>query len=88
MKCDCKERVNTKITSWKQYEELKVFFDGQVKRGVFYEISVEKPYYVGHSSTEKIEWYADKMYKCVECATVWEFVFPDFPAYGFVRKSV
>ena len=30
--------------------------------------------------------YADKWYKCKCCGTLWEFLYPDFPMKGFVRK--
>lgn len=87
MPCDCDERIGTKINSWKQYEELKKFFDEQVERGIFIEVSVKRPYYVGYSVDGKsMKWYADKWYKCLWCGTLWEFVYPDFPAQGVVRK--
>ena len=31
-KCDCNERIGIKINSWKQFEELKEFFEEQVKK--------------------------------------------------------
>lgn len=46
--CDCDERIGIKIDSWKQFEELKEFFEEQVKKGIFIEIPVEKPYYIGY----------------------------------------
>lgn len=30
--CDCDERIGIKIDSWKQFEELKEFFEEQVKK--------------------------------------------------------
>lgn len=87
IRCDCDERIGVKINSWKQFEELKSFFDNQVKNGMFIEIPVKKPYYVGYGVDGKsIKWYADKLYKCLECGTFWEFVYPNFPAQGSVRK--
>ena len=85
--CDCDERIGIKISSWKQFEELKDFFQGQVRKGLFIEIPVEEPYYIGYSVDGKaMKWYADKWYKCLECGELWEFVYPDFPAYGAVRN--
>lgn len=79
-KCDCDERIGIKINSWKQFQELKEFFEGQVEKSVFIELPVDKPYsMIGRS-------YADKWYKCLECGVLWEFKYPDFPAIGFVRK--
>lgn len=86
--CDCKERVSVDINSWKQFKELKHFFDERVKQGIFVETPVEEPFYVWHddSSEEEMTWYADKWYNCLCCGTLWEFSYPDFPAQGFVRK--
>lgn len=47
-KCDCNERIGIKINSWKQFEELKDFFEEQVKKGLFIEIPVESPYHIGY----------------------------------------
>lgn len=85
--CDCDERIGIKINSWKQYEELKSFFENQVHEGIFTEIPVKKPYHIGYSANgNKMEWYAEKWYKCLGCGTLWEFIYPDFPAQGLVRK--
>lgn len=87
MRCDCDERIGIKINSWKQFEQLKTFFEEQVEKGLFIEIPVKKPYYIGHSINGKVvKWYADKWYKCLECGVLWEFIYPDFPAQGSVRK--
>lgn len=85
--CDCDKRIGIKINSWKQFEELKAFFEEQVKKGVFVEVPVEKPYYIGYNINGKeMRWYADKWYKCLNCGVLWEFVYPEFPAQGSVRK--
>lgn len=87
IKCDCDERIGIKINSWKQFEELKEFFEKQVERGIFIEIPVERPYHVGYGVNGKVmKWYADKWYRCLECDVLWEFIYPDFPAQGSVRK--
>lgn len=87
VKCDCNERIETKINSLKKYEEMKNFFKEQIEREVFTEIPVEEPYYIGRSMDgREIRWYADKWYKCIECGIIWEFVYPDFPAQGYVKK--
>jgi len=63
------------------------FFEEQVKKGVFIEIPVERPYYIGYAANGKaFKWYADKWYKCLACGVLWEFKYPDFPAVGAVRK--
>lgn len=87
MKCDCEERLGVEINSIKQNEELKKFFNDQVENGIFSDITVEKPYYEWDDGKgKKVQWYADKWYKCNVCNTMWEFVYPDFPAKGFVKK--
>lgn len=87
IKCDCDERTGIEINSWKQFQELKMFFDEQIEKKIFIEVPVEQPHYVGYSSNgNALKWYADKWYKCVICGALWEFVYPDFPAKGFVRK--
>lgn len=84
--CDCNSRVGTKIDSWKKFEEIDSYFKEKEKEKIFVEIPVAKPYYIGKGKREIIEWYADKWYKCNYCGTLWEFVYPDFPANGMVRK--
>ncbi len=86
MSCDCDERIGVKINSLKQFKELKKFFEEQVEKGLFVDAPVEKPYYVGYDADGKMEWYADKWYKCLSCGTIWEFKYPDFPAVGRVNK--
>lgn len=85
--CDCDERTRIKINSWKQFEKLKAFFEDQVEKGMFIELPVEEPYFIGYSADGRaMKWYADKLYKCLKCETLWEFVYPNFPAQGSVRK--
>ena len=87
IQCDCNERIGIEIDSWKQFEELKTFFENQERDGIFVEIAVKEPYYVGYSiDGEAMKWYADKWYKCKNCGTLWEFQYPDFPKQGSVRK--
>lgn len=86
IECDCNERYGIDINSYKLFEELKSFFDEQVKKGVFNDIPVTEPFYVGHSEVQDINWYASKWYKCNVCGCLWEFDYPEFPAKGFVRK--
>ena len=60
-RCDCNERIGVKINSWKQFEELKAFFEQQAEKGVFLEIPVKKPYYIGHSADGKEMKFYDKL---------------------------
>lgn len=86
--CDCIERYGIEIDSYNLFEELKKFFDDQVRKGVFQEIPVAEPFYKGYSEIKKeeIKWYATKWYKCNVCGCLWEFDYPDFPSKGFVKK--
>lgn len=91
IKCDCDERMGIEINSYELFKELKEFFERQVKETIFCEVPVELPYFQGYNlPLEKIKdeykWYADKWYRCNRCGTLWELVYPDFPAKGFVRK--
>ena len=54
IKCECSERIGSVINSYQLYEEIKMFFEEQVKEGRFSEVPVEKPYFNG------FEWKADK----------------------------
>lgn len=85
--CDCHERIGTKILSYKQLIELKDFFEGQVARGIFADVPVERPYFVSPDTDLKLEWYADKWYRCLVCGTLWEVIYPDPPAFGEVIKN-
>lgn len=88
IECDCNERYGIEINTYKLFEELKVFFETQVKMGVFSDVPVTEPFYVGKSDINEIKWYATKWYKCNVCGCLWEFDYPDFPAKGFVKKFV
>ena len=57
IKCDCCERIGIKINTWKQFEMLEQLFKEKVRDGIFEEIPVSKPYYIGMGE-EKIKWYA------------------------------
>ena len=60
MKCDCAERIGIKINSYDFFIELKEFFEGQVQKGIFEDVPVEEPYYIGYSEgSDPLYWYAD-----------------------------
>lgn len=87
LKCDCNERVDAKINSSKAFMELKNFFEVNISKGMFSEIKVEYPYYIGYSYHGKeFKYYATKWYRCNCCKCEWEFQYPDFPANGHIRK--
>ena len=85
-KCNCDTRGETSINSHALFLELKAFFGENVRLGIYKEIPVKKPFYIGYSKYDSIKWYATKWYKCKKCGCLWEFNYPDFPAKGFVRK--
>lgn len=85
--CECNEHIGTKINSYSCFIEIKEYFETNLMSGMFIEIPVEKPYFVGEGDNGfRLEWYADKWYKCKICGCLWEFNHPDFPAMGFVKK--
>lgn len=84
--CDCDERMEMNITSFKEIEKVKEFFRQQVKQGIFVEESPQKPYYVWKENGRVKEWFACKWYRCLKCGCLWEVNYPDFPAKGFIRK--
>ena len=86
LECECAERYEAKLDTWKLYQEIKDFFKSQAENGVYEDIPVSKPYFIGHSNTESLSWFADKWYRCRNCGCLWELTYPDFPANGFVRK--
>jgi hypothetical protein len=88
LKCECCERYGTRITTQKKFIEIKIFFDEQCKKGIFLEELDKKPYYVWIGKGRKREYFATKWYRCCVCRCLWEFEYPDFPAFGFVRKYV
>lgn len=80
------ERVGIKVDTIALFSELKNFFNEQVEKGIFTDVPVTVPYYIGIGEKQKIKWYADNWYRCNVCGCLWEFKYPDFPANGFVRK--
>jgi len=84
--CECEERYECKINTQALFSEIKEFFNEQVNAGIYKDIPVRIPFYIGYSKSDAMEWYASKWYKCTVCGCLWEFEYPDFPALGFVRK--
>ena len=85
--CKCDERIETRINTWNQFVEWKDFFEKQIGEELFLEVPVKRPYHIGYSANgNEMKWCADKWYKCLECDTLWEFIYPDFPAQGSVKK--
>jgi len=84
--CECEERYECEINSHSFFLEIKQFFEDQVKVGTYKDVPVDKPYHVGYSMNEAMEWHASKWYICEVCGCLWEFEYPEFPARGFVRK--
>ena len=88
LKCECSNRYEMDINSISDFNEINMFFDEQVKKGIYLEEQAIRPYYVWTDGKDYKEYYATKWYKCMACGCLWEFKFPDFPAKGFVKKYV
>ncbi|MCR5195462.1 MAG: hypothetical protein K6D38_04035 [Pseudobutyrivibrio sp.] len=87
IKCDCLEKTNQKITTAVQFDEARAFFKKMVEEKIYVEVDVKEPYHTGKLlDGKKVEWFADKWFKCNLCGQVWEFLYPDFPAGGKIRK--
>ena len=85
--CECADRFETKIDSFKLFEEIIIFFQEQVNKKIFDDFSdYSKIWYLDGGSERNIYRTTLKHYKCRACGCLWEFVYPEFPAYGFVRK--
>ena len=60
MKCDCAERIGIKINSYDFFIELKEFFEGQAQKGIFEDVPVEEPYFIGlYDDGSTKGWYAE-----------------------------
>lgn len=68
-KCCCNLISNQVIRTDIQFTQMKSFFEKNEYKSMY----VRRPYYV------------DKWYKCRQCGRVWEFVYPEFPAYGHIK---
>ena len=86
LECDCNERCDAKINSYNAFIELYNFFEFSTQNNIFEEVTVKYPYTVSESHGNKIKYYATKWYRCKSCGCFWEFVYPDFPSNGYVRK--
>ena len=84
--CSCDKSEEMKVDSIEMFLKLKDYFAKLVDEGILIEIPVTEPYFVGKSKLQTINWYADKWYFCKRCGCLWEFVYPDVPASGFIRK--
>ena len=87
--CDCSERIGVEIDSMKLFDEIRVFFQEQVDKDVFIDLTDYSTIWHEHGGTEK-EIYRDttKKYKCRSCGCFWEFCYPEFPASGRVTKCI
>ena len=87
LKCECAERYETGIDSYKLFQELKHFFDAEVSNCIFEDIPVEKTIKRFDDQGKIVtQWYPDKWYRCRVCGQLWAFAYPDFPAKGRVYK--
>ena len=86
LKCECKTLHEWNISTSKELDETKSYFRTRTQSGLYTEVSVTEPYYSWRTEKEYRKWFADKWYVCNSCGCLWEVVYPEFPAKGFVRK--
>lgn len=86
MKCNCYNIPNYDIDSLKCLEDTKRFFQEGIHQGIYREVPVRKPYHTYKDEYQDVKWYANKWYKCCVCKCLWEVLYPNPPAFGFVRK--
>ena len=85
--CECNILIETEIYSYEQFEKIKDYFEQGTQSGLFSDAPVKRPHYVGRNMYgKKVKWFADKWYRCNCCNTLWEFIYPDFPAVGKIRR--
>lgn len=85
--CECTERYEIKINSYTLFEEIKIFFEKEVKKRVFEDVVVSKPLCkLDDYGNVVTQWYPTKWYRCKVCGQLWAFEHPDFPAQGAVYK--
>lgn len=80
--CECCATNECEVDSLFTQNKFENFFFKNIRTGTFIEEKPGIPYYTFDQS----KWYADKWYRCTVCGCLWEYVKPDFPASGFVRK--
>ena len=87
LECDCEERVGIEINSFKLFKSIESFFQSQVSKGIFEDVSDYSKIWHEHGGSQK-ELYitTTKQYKCIACGCLWELQYPEFPAVGLVRK--
>ncbi len=86
-RCDCNVRVGTDIDSYQLFKEFKEFFDAQVKKGTFNDMTdYSKVWYLDGGAEKEVYRTTIKYYECKCCRCRWEFMYPEFPAFGKVIK--
>ena len=85
--CECDERVATDIDSFNEFEEIRDFFQNQVDKKIYNDLSDYKKIWYQHGGNERSVYrLTTKVYKCNICGCLWEFNYPEFPMLGSVRK--
>lgn len=83
IKCECKNRYGTEITSLQMFEEINNYLLDCKHRNEYKEIIFKKPYCSFGLFDKR---YASKWYKCKCCGTLWEINYPDEKGGAWIRK--
>lgn len=86
VKCLCNELSSCDIISAKQLNQIKNFFDVNLKKHIFFEDNNKYPFYEWSDGEQTISYIAQKWYRCKICGCLWEFNYSDFPPQGFLHK--
>jgi hypothetical protein len=84
--CACFGQETITIDSHKRLAEVEDTIASRLEDKTLIGMPVGWPFNIAFSHTEIWFFFADSWYHCQECGAVWEFVRPDFPAKGFLRR--
>lgn len=49
VKCECRQLHETEINSWDLFQDITDYFEKKENDGLYEDIPVTKPYYIGYS---------------------------------------
>ena len=87
LNCDCTKREDIKIDSYELFKALKDEFEQLVEVGTLKDISdYGQIWYEDGGEEKQIYRTTRKVYQCIICGCKWVFMYPEFPANGYIKK--